>query len=62
MEFEVFTKNKHEANVPETTLCFVEIDFNIFAVCYTELYKNRVPPIVPLGSCWMPVKKRTSHM
>lgn len=45
----------------ESTLCFIEIDFNIFAVCYAELYKNGVPSIVPLGSCWMPVKKqRTS--
>lgn len=49
---------KFETNVPETKLCFIETDFNIFAVCYTELYKNGVPPIVPLGSCWMPVMKQ----
>lgn len=51
----------HEANIPETTLCFIKIDFNIFAVCYTELYKNRVPPVVPLGSCWMPVKRQKTQ-
>lgn len=61
IQLKVFTDNQHETNVPETTLCFIKIDFNIFAVSYTELYKNGVPPIVPLGSCWMPVKKqRTS--
>lgn len=49
---------KYSLNVPEAALCFIEIDFNIFAVCYTELYKNRVPPVVPLGSCWMPVMKQ----
>lgn len=48
-------------NVPETKLCFIKIDFNIFAVCYTELYNNRVPPIIPLGSSWMPVKKQKTH-
>lgn len=50
--------SQHETNVPEPTLCFVKINLNIFAVCYKELYKNRVSPVVPLGSCWMPVKNR----
>lgn len=57
---------RSEGNVPETKLCFIESDFNIFAVGYIELYKNGVPPVVPLGSCRMPVKtednKTSAHV
>lgn len=45
-------------NIPEATLFFVKIDFNIFAVCYTELYTYEVPRVVPLGCCWLPVKRK----
>ena len=48
---------KSKANIPETTLFFCKIDFNIFAVCYTELYAYKVPRVIPLGCCWLPVKK-----
>lgn len=46
-----------KANIPETTLFFGKLDLNIFAVCYTELYTYKVPRVVPLGCCWLPVRK-----
>lgn len=54
--------SQNEECLPETKLCFIKTDFNVFAVCYIELYKNRVPPVVPLGSCWMPAKKQNGKL
>lgn len=45
-------------HIPESTLCFIKVNFNIFAVGHTELYKNRIPPVVPLSSCWKPERIR----
>lgn len=47
-----------KANIPETKLSFGKIDFNVFAVCYTELYTYNVPRVVPLGCCWLPVRNK----
>ena len=46
-----------QTHSPETKLCLVKIDFYIPAVCDTKLNENIIPPVVPLGCCWMPVNR-----
>ena len=48
-------------NSRKPKLCFIKVDLDILAVCYTELYVHRVPSVVPLCSCWMPRKENYTH-
>jgi len=44
-------------DVPEIKLCFVKLNSDIFAVFYTEFNEDCLSSVIPLGSCWLPVKQ-----
>lgn len=44
-------------DVPEIKLCFVKFNLDIFAVFYTEFNEDGLSSVIPLGSCWLPVKQ-----
>lgn len=44
-------------SLPEINFGLVEVDFHIFTVLHTELYKNRVPSVIPFSCCRLPNDK-----